>query len=205
MLALLVLSRLEKALNAYLQLDPESIKRLSSIENNIIKIEITDWNLAFFVLPSQVKIHLSTTCKHEPDTIIAGTFFGLFKAGCAQGKGSALFANAVEISGNTDVGEKVRGILSNIDIDWEEHLSKITGDIVAHKISVEVHRVKDIGKFITDTFCDNIKDYLQIEAQLTPTSEEIDSFIQSATYLQHDVERAEARINRLLAKGNIPI
>ena len=201
----LALSGLEKALNAYLQLDPESIKHLSGVENKIIKIEITDWNLAFFVLPSQTEIRLSTTCKNEPDTIIAGTFFGLFKAGCAKGKGSALFENAVEISGNADVGKEVRDILSNIDIDWEEHLSKITGDIIAHKISVEVHRVRDFGKFITDTFRENIKDYLQIEARFTPTSEEVDSFMQSVTHLQHDVERAEARINRLLAKRNISI
>ena len=203
----LVLSGLEKALNAYLQLDPESIKRLSNIENKIIKIEITDWNLAFFVLPSRTEVRLSNTCKNEPDIIIASTFFSLFKVGFAKGKGSTLFENAVEIRGNTDFGEEVRGVLSNIDIDWEEHLSKITGDIIAHKIGVEVRRVKDIGRFITDALRENIRDYLQIETQFIPTLEEVDYFMQSVIHLQYDVERAEAQINHLLlsSKKNISV
>lgn len=201
----LILSGLEKALNAYLRLDPESIKRLSVMKNKIIKIKITDWNLAFFVLPSQTEIRLLSNCKNEPDIIIASTLFGLFKVGFAKGRGSTLFKNAFEISGNTDIGEELRDILSNIDIDWEEHLSKITGDIIAHKISVEVHRMKKIGKFITSAFSENIKDYLQIEAQFMPTSEEVDYFMQSVTHLQYDVERVEVRINNhLLAKGIYP-
>lgn len=196
----LILSGLEKALNSYLQLDPETIKRLSDMEHKIIKIEITDWNLDFFILLSQTEIRLLNTCKNEPDVIIVSTFLSLFKVGFAKGKGSTLFKNTVEIRGNTNVGEEVRDILSNIDIDWEEHLSKITGDIIAHKISVGVRRVRDIGKFITDTLRKNIKDYLQIEARFTPTFEEIDYFMQSVTYLQYDVERTEARINHLLEK-----
>ena len=203
MFASLVLSGLEKALNAYLQLDPETIKRLSNIENKIIKIEITDWNINFFILPHQTKTYLLNTCKNEPDLIIAGTFFTLFKVGFTRNKGSALFNNIVEIRGNTDVGEEVRDILLNIDIDWEEYLSKITGDIIARKIGVEVRRAKDIGKFITDTLRENIKDYLQIEARLTPTFKEVDYFMQLVTHLQYGVERAEARINHLLEKRNI--
>ena len=57
----LILSGLEKVLNSYLQLDPESIKRLSDVENKIIKIEITDWNFSFFMLLSRTEIRLSST------------------------------------------------------------------------------------------------------------------------------------------------
>ncbi|QTS83605.1 ubiquinone biosynthesis accessory factor UbiJ [Coxiella endosymbiont of Amblyomma nuttalli] len=201
----LVLSGLEKVLNTCLQLDPASTKRLSSVENKIIKIEFTDWKLSFFILPSQSKIRLLTVCNNKPDTIITGTFFGLFKIGYAKYKGSALSEHAVEISGNTNIGEEIRDILLNIDIDWEECLSKITGDIIAHKISVVIHRAKDISKFVTETFYKNIKDYLQIEARFTPTAEEVDFFMQSFNHLQYNVKRTEARINRLLAKRKISI
>ncbi|MFW0072978.1 MAG: SCP2 domain-containing protein [Coxiella-like endosymbiont] len=199
----LVLSGLEKALNGYLQLDPETIKRLSDMGNKIIKIEITDWNLDFFILLSQTKIRLLNTCRNEPDITIVSTFLSLFKVGFTKSKGSTLFKNTVEIMGNTNFGEEVRDILSNIDIDWEEYLSKVTGDIIAHKISVWAHRARDIGKSITDTLRENIKDYLQIEARFTPTFEEVDYFMQSITYLQYDVERTEARINHLLGKRDI--
>ncbi|MFK3616252.1 hypothetical protein WJ883_01165, partial [Coxiella burnetii] len=41
---------------------------------------------------------------------------------------------------------------------------------------------------------------LQVESQLVPTMDEVNSFIKSVTHLHHAVERAEIRIQRLLSK-----
>ncbi|ACJ19269.1 ubiquinone biosynthesis accessory factor UbiJ [Coxiella burnetii] len=196
----LALSGLEKALNGYIRLDPDTVQQLSNLENKRIKIQISDWNIEFFIIPHKNGVQLSTSTNAEADTIISGSLFGLCRAGCAKGESSALFKNSIEISGDTEVGEKVRSIMANMDIDWEEHLSKMTGDIIAHQIGAGVRRTINFGKSAATLIRENLKDYLQAESQLVPTMDEVNSFIKSVTHLHYAVERAEIRIQRLLSK-----
>ena len=197
---ILALFSLEKIINAYLQLDSDSIQRLFYLENKIIKVRITDWDTEFFILPTKKGLQLTAISTKEPNTIISGTLLNFFKIGCVKGSSFTLFKNQVEISGDTNVGEQIRNVLTSIDIDWEEHLSKITGDILAHQVGVQVKRVANFGKFALETLKINIQDYLQNESQVTLSSEEVKSFIQSVTDLKHSVDCAEARIQRLMIK-----
>ena len=194
----LALSILEKAINAYLQLDSDSFQQLSRLENKIIKLRITDWNIEFFILSTKKGFQLTTFSTKEANTIIHGTLFDLFKVSCVKGSSSVLFKNQVEINGDIYVGEQIREILVGIDIDWEEYLSKITGDILAHQAGIRVRRVVNFGKFALETCRMNIQDYLQNESQVMPSSEEVESFIQSITELQYSIDRADARVQRLL-------
>src|SRR3990167_7852652 len=196
----LALSGLEKAINAYLRMDPESVQRLAKLEKKIIKIEITDWGLYFYVQPTKQGLTLSSEAKDKPNTVISGTLFNLFKTACAKDKNTALFKNSIAISGDTEIGENIRDIMAGIDIDWEEHLSKITGDVMAHQISRGFQRTMAFGKRTAQTIGDNIKEYLQIESTCVPTKKEVEQFISDVTDLQHGVDRAEARLKRLLAK-----
>jgi len=51
----------------------------------------------------------------------------------------------IVIEGNLDLVNELQDIISELDIDWEEPLSRITGDVVAHEISRVAH---DAGKVI---------------------------------------------------------
>ena len=196
----LALFSLEKIINAYLQLDSDSIQRLSYLENKIIKVQITDWNTEFFMLPNKKRLQLVAISKKEPDTIISSTLLNFFKTICTKDSSSALFKNQIEISGDNGIGEQIRNVLTGIHIDWEEHLSQITGDILAHQIKVQVKHVAKFGKFFFRTLKMNIQDYLQHESQVTLSSEEVESFIQSVTDLQYNVDCIEAQIQRLMIK-----
>ncbi|WP_423063178.1 ubiquinone biosynthesis accessory factor UbiJ [Candidiatus Paracoxiella cheracis] len=197
------LTGLEKAINAYLNLDQETIAKISKLKGKAIAIKITDWNIHFFVLPQSHGIKLNDKYSGTIDTTISGTLFGLFNAGCAKGKNEALFKNSVDINGDTELGESIREILSSVDIDWEEHLSKIMGDVVAHKVGLGISKTLEIGRHVTDTFRINIKEYLQRESKQVPTPSQVEKFIQDVHTLQNDVDRAEARLHRLLAKRNL--
>ena len=193
----LALSGLEKVLNRYLQLDPNAIQQFSQFENKIIEIQITEWNINFFVFLHKNGIRFSVRTDRKADMTIAGSLFSLCQVVCAKGESSALFKNFIEISGDTEIGHKLRQIMANIDIDWEERLSKITGDIIAHQIDTGVRHTVHFGKSAAALIRENIRDYLQAESQLVPTSYEVNSFIESIIYLRHDVGRAEIRIKQL--------
>lgn len=194
------LSGLEKVMNGYLRLDEENLSRLASLDGKIIKFSVTDWRINFYIYPGVNGIHLSTTETATADTIIAGTLVGLFKAGLAKGSGTALFANSIDISGDTQVGEQIRRLLVDMDIDWEEHLSKIIGDIAAHKLSTSIKQTIHLGKITARTLGDNLKEFLQIESRAVPSPTEVEKFIDDVNVLQYAVDRAEARLNHLYSK-----
>ena len=196
----IALKGLEKIVNAYLRLDPDSLERLTRLNNKIIKIDIMDWHYSFYIRPSSEGMEFKPHSENEPDTTISGTLFGLFKAGCGKADNVAIFQNNLSISGNVEVGETLRDILGQMDIDWEEHLSKIVGDIAAHRISTGIEKTRSIARHTVDTLKNNIKDYLQIESAHFPIPSDVEAFISEVTNLQHDVDRMEQRINKLLAK-----
>lgn len=194
----LALSSLEKIINTYLQLDPESVQRLSVLQGKIIKVRIVNWKTSFFIVITKKELKLTTTSKKNPDIIISGNLLNLFKTAWAKGSSPAFFKNQIKITGKTEIGEKIRDILVNINIDWEEYLSKITGDILAHQIGLYIKRTANFGKSALETVRVNIQDHLQNEAQILPSLEEIEHFIQSVTELQYSIDRTEARILRLM-------
>jgi ubiquinone biosynthesis protein UbiJ len=191
---------LEKAINYYLRLDEENLSRMAALEGKIIQFSVTDWNIHFYIYPETKGVRLSMNETAAPDTIIAGPLFGLFKAGLAKGAGTALFANSIEISGDTNTGEKIRHLMMTMDIDWEEHLSKLVGDIAAHKMAVGVKHTIELGKTTARTLCENFKEFLQTESMAVPTQTEVEKFIDDVNVLQHDVARAEARLHHLHLK-----
>lgn len=193
---------LEKIINSYLRLDEENLARLQTLEGKIIQLSVTDWKLNFYFLPHAQGIRVK---RHEvalPDATIAGPLFGLFKAGLAKGQSSALFSNSIEISGDTAVAEKIRDILQEMDIDWEEQLSKVVGDIAAHKMANGFKQIVHLGKTTARTLGENVKEFLQSESQQVPSAPEMEQFITQVTELQYAVDRAEARLNQLSSKRN---
>lgn len=196
----LALTGLETAINAYLRLDPNMIKQVAALKGKIIKVDITDWNIVFFVKPSNDGLHLFRDMHENPDTIIRGKLASLLRVGQAQGSNKALFDNAIEIAGDIDTGSAIREILQNSDIDWEEHLSKLVGDGLAHQVSYHAKKAINAAKKASEILAGNIKEYAFTEARLFPTQAEVKQFYGDVSCLRDDVDRVDARITRLLAQ-----
>src|SRR3990167_1865461 len=163
------LSGLTKAINACLRSDEDTLSRLAQLQGKIIQITITDWHMHFFICPQADGINITRTVDVPPNAVIAGNSWNLLKAGCAKGQTSALFKNAIDVTGDTELGEAVRDVFTHIDIDWEEQLSNCIGDIAAHQLSRGTKRIRDMGKYTARTLSDNLREYLQQESQARPT------------------------------------
>lgn len=198
----LALHGLEASMNSYLRMDPDTIARLAKLNGKIIKMEIEDWRISFYILPTTHGVELQHDYSGEADTCISGKLDAMFKLSCAKGSSESLFKNRIAVSGNTQTGEAVREILAKIDIDWEEQLSKLTGDIIAHKVGNVFRTIKNASQKTRQTIGLNIKEYLQHESGALVTPEEITGFCNQVSAVRNDVERAEARLNRLIKKGN---
>ena len=104
-----------------------------------------------------------------------------------------LFKQDLSISGDIDFGQDVRDLFGQIDIDWEEHLSHFTGDIIAHQLAnLFTSTLKNVDE-INTTFQQSLTEYLQEETKCLPCREELNDFFDDVDSMKLRVDRLQAR------------
>lgn len=192
---------LEQLLNQAIRLDPETPKRLSPLHGRVIELQLVGLGLSLFLIPEPNGIQLLSAFEGEADCTLRGTPLDLARMRGSQESANQLFRGSVEISGDSHLAQQFGDFLAGLDIDWEEQLSKLTGDVIAHEIGNATRALLSWGRSQSQTFEQNLQEYLQEELRLTPSRLEIDPFFSDVDRLRDDVERLEARIARLVKEA----
>ncbi|MEJ2456592.1 MAG: SCP2 sterol-binding domain-containing protein [Candidatus Thiodiazotropha sp.] len=192
---------LEQLLNQAIRLDPETPKRLSPLHGRVIELQLVGLGLSLFLIPEPNGIQLLSAFEGEADCTLRGTPLDLARMRGSQESANQLFRGSVEISGDSHLAQQFGDFLAGLDIDWEEQLSKLTGDVIAHEIGNATRGLLSWGRSQSQTFEQNLQEYLQEELRLTPSRLEIDPFFSDVDRLRDDVERLEARIARLVKEA----
>ena len=189
----LLLDSVEKMVNKVLSLDEETVALLATLAGNVIEIDVLDTEFRMFILPSGKGVTLETDYEGKADVAIKGTPSALLGMISAEKIG----AGDVEINGNVELAKKFQSILRDVEIDWEEYLSKFVGDIAAHKIGNFLRRVSRFAKESGKTIGMDISEYLRYEKEALLDKSEVDEFNQAVDKLRDDVERLQKRLERL--------
>jgi len=192
---------LETALEIYLKQDPVALQQCATLEGKVIALEFTGLDLTLYFIPGTEGILVTGYYEGEPDTRLLGSPFGFARLALGS-REDALFKGAVEIQGDTETGQQFQDILSSVDWDWEEQLSKFTGDVIAHQAGSMVRKAANFISNSRDTLQQDISEYLQEEARLLPASIEVGYFLEEVDQLRTNVDRVAARVNRLLQTCN---
>ena len=195
------LSLLENAFNRYLALDPEAPEKLSSFEGRVICIDIRGPGKRIYLSINGNRVVFLDAYDNEPDATITGSPSALVKLGASRDAAPLFFSGEVEIRGNTRLGRQFKSLLADMDIDWEEQLSRLVGDIAAHRISDAFNTLRSWGRSAADNFTDDVGEYLQEESRDVVSAAEIAFFCQQVDECRDGTERIKARIDRLHA-GN---
>ena len=167
----------------------------SELNGTTVAIRVRDSALgAYFVFDDDV-VALATEYTDDPDVVITGSLITL--ARMLQGSGEAAIRSGdVDLTGDAATAQRFQKLLDLAQPDIEEELSRVIGDVAAHRIA-EIAR--GVGKWARDarsTMGGNIREYLQEESRDVPTRYEVDRFTQQVGTLRDDVERVAARLKR---------
>jgi len=191
---------LETALNKYLSLDPEIASQLASLHGKVIGIELSGTPITFFFIPDQNgQLQVLSQYEAQADCLISGAPLNLFRSAISDNTDST-FSGDVHIEGSSGVAQQFTAILKRIDIDWEEQLSRLTGDIIAHQVGNSFRAGSSWFSRSLESTGLNVQEYLQEEARALPCALELDNFYEDVDRLRDDVERLAARIQRLQQK-----
>ena len=190
------LALFEEVLNRYLRLDPETQAQLTPLAGRVIGVEIAGPDLRLYFVPGPGGIQVLGRFEGEPDCLLRGPPLALARMGLEDRREDQLFSGQVEVAGDTETAQRFGALWSGLDIDWEEQLSRLTGDIVAHQAGNLVRGLDRWARRAADSLTADLQEYLQEEARLLPTAYEIQGFADEVDRLRDDVERLAARLRR---------
>lgn len=188
---------LEAALNRYLALDPESQRQLAALSGKAVAVELTDLGWEWVLLAETDTLRVHNAYEGPVAARLRGSSGALLHMGGGAGSRAAFSSGTVEFNGDVELGQRIKALFDNIEIDWEEHLSKVTGDVVAHNIGHAVRRTRAWGAQTLATLGRDFAEYQQEEARNLPAADEVAEFLSAVDTLRDDTARVAQRIARL--------
>ena len=169
---------------------------MSELNGTTIAIRARETALSTFFSFEGESVALSTEYLEDPDVVITGSLVTLTKM--IGGGGEAAIRNGeVDLTGDAATAQRFQQLLDYAKPDIEEELSRIIGDIAAHRFAQIARGIGDWARATRSTMGSNVREYLQEESRDLPTRYEVDRFTQRVGTLRDDVERIAARLKRL--------
>ena len=101
------------------------------------------------------------------------------------------------ISGSVEFADTLGFVLRHLSWDIEEDLSRLVGDIAAHRMAKTLRALTAWQKQAAFNLAENATEYLRDETGTLPSPSEISGFSNDVDRLRDDVARLEKRLRRL--------
>lgn len=106
----------------------------------------------------------------------------------------------IKVEGDTHLATALAKVLSHVRWDYEDDLSKLTGDVSASKIGEFTRKSASTVKDTAINLAEMLSEYWQEEKPLLAKKRHIEKFNTEVDTLRADVERLEKRLNKLAKK-----
>jgi ubiquinone biosynthesis protein UbiJ len=197
------LKPMQIAINRYLDYDPEGPKQLAKMEGKVVALNFQPLDIKLFVILTSGGLDLLEEMDTDADTTITGSPLSLAMMGVNESSTASLFSGDVVIEGDIELGNQFQEFLENVEVDWEEPLSQLTGDVVANQIG---HFARDLSSWMQEsskTNAMNVAEYFREEKRMLPSSFEVERFKKGVDELRLSTDRLEAKVQRLVRQQTI--
>ena len=188
----------EDSLNRVLEFDPETRRDLAALDGKIFE----------FVLPRQVHFYLTIeddrilvteSCDADADATLRGTLLA-FASAFRGGSADAFASGDIEVSGDVEIVHQFGAVVGGLDIDWEEPLARVVGDMPARQAGNLVRTGLRWMRSAGDSIERNVAEYLQEERRDLAPRSRIEHLLDDIDTLRSDVDRTAQRVERLAAR-----
>jgi ubiquinone biosynthesis protein UbiJ len=190
---------LQAALNGYLALDVEPAPGLEALRAYWVGLAV-EGAPRFCITAGEGGLEVRTPEEApQPDAWVHASALALAQLGLAGDRGKA--ARDLRVEGDAEAAAALQRVLTGIEIDWEEVLSRVVGDVAARQVGNLARDVGAWGRRAGEGLGADLGEYLTEEARVLASRNEIEQFLADVDRLRDDVERLEARVKRLEAKA----
>ncbi|MCS3461872.1 SCP2 domain-containing protein [Aeromonas sp. BIGb0445] len=192
----MVTAVIETSLNQLLRLDDQSPERLRKLNGKVLKLDLRELKPLWFIF-SERRLDVLAQHEGEADAVLSLSLsaLGLLKDPSALTR--YIREEKLDLHGDPQLVQAFSTLLGELDIDWEEQLSRHTGDVLAHSLFRGAHKArKAIGTELCRTQR-QLAEYLTEEVRLAPGPLEVASFSDDVDALAQRLKATELRLARL--------
>ncbi|HUQ29847.1 MAG TPA: hypothetical protein VM051_14720, partial [Usitatibacter sp.] len=103
----------------------------------------------------------------------------------------------IELQGDMELAQEVSFLARHLTWDVEEDLSKVVGDIAAHRIVSAARELTRWGRDASLRGAQGAAEYWTEESPLIASRVKVEDFVSEVSRLRDDIERLEKRVERL--------
>jgi ubiquinone biosynthesis accessory factor UbiJ len=189
-----LLRLIETALNRLLSLDSNANESLAALEGRSVALRLKPWPT-----PMQLSVvdgRLRAGDAQAADLAITATPGALLALAAERG-GFELPAGRIDISGDADLARRVQKLIAQLDPDWDRPFAQFFGEVAGFQIAKGLRGALSWGRATAKAMLLNSTEYLREESKDLIAPGELADFVEGVERTRDDVERLEARIDRL--------
>lgn len=175
-------------MNRLLRQNSWALERLKPFAGKTVRVESFPLTFAFRI--GENGEAAAAAPDHTPD-IITRLTPGLMLRLAAR---DTTVWNDIPVEGDASLAAALNGIARNLRWDIEEDLSRVVGDIAAHRMVDSGRKLADWGKQSADNLARSFAEYWTEERPLIATRADLQQFIREVDALRDDVARLEKRV-----------
>lgn len=190
-----IAAALESAVNGALRLDPGSRHAVAALSGRVLAVELRQPSLIFYLLPGDDRLTIASHYEGAVETRLRGSPMAL--ANLLGSERLNLAGSGVEVSGSSGLLAAWQKIIHNLDLDWEEPLSRVLGDVAGPQGARSLRAFGGWFEGRRATFERLLGEYLSEELKSTPARAELEHFYRDVDDLRLATDRLTARIEAI--------
>jgi ubiquinone biosynthesis accessory factor UbiJ len=190
---------MQMSFDAALDGNDEALALCRLLEGRTIALVFSEFDAALYLRPHAGGIELFNHWRGDADVTVRGSLPALMFANLRREPGAPA---GIHIAGDAAIGQQFQKLLRLLDIDWEDKLSRFVGGTAAHRISHTARNLFDWSRQGAERVGENLREYLQHETRDLPLRSEVDAFNAHVDAVRSDVDRTEARLQRLFRRAS---
>jgi ubiquinone biosynthesis accessory factor UbiJ len=185
----------EKIINAALVYDPGTRIALKKLAPQVLSVELIGTGIHFFLVPSSTGVNLLGHFEGDVSAHLSGTVHAFFSL--LSNEQVNLKNTGISVTGNASFVAELQKVLKQTDIDWEEIICEMFGDLLGHQLARTARSKMSWLKQRSDNLQRLTSEFLTEESGILPSKPEVNNFNQQVDNIRFSVDRLEARVNQL--------
>lgn len=168
---------------------------LRHLDGKLIALELREVPFKLYFLASDGRLQVLGEHQGKPDMTVRAASFALLEAAIKRNDEAP--PRGIELNGDAETAQIFSRLLKRADLDWEELLSRYTGDVAAHQIGSLARALTRWGRDATARLSQDMVEYLVYESAMLPPRHEVEAFLDGVDQVRVEVDRLVARLHRV--------
>lgn len=189
----LVCGLLETTVNKLQQLDASALQRRKQLNGTIIGVLLKELNKPLYFVISTQQIDILSKYEGQADCFIRLNISALKELQNNHQLTHLIKTEQLEVEGDIHTVQRFAALMTEMDIDWEEHLSSYLGDVLAHKLCYQFKQCRQNLSLRINKIEKHSAEYITEELKIAPGALEVMYFCEQVNDIQKQTDALEKR------------